>query len=85
MTAWASSLVLAILTRLTSALLTKGLEVLHGSRLKYDTDLDVDQKLKAFKDAYREAFDGKPITPEQRSKLKTSIRDFISNSNNGGL
>lgn len=78
-------IIIALMTKLVSWLFSKGLEKIHAEQAKQETNRDIDARLKAFKDAYREAFDGKEITLEQRQKLRTSIADFIRGNNSGGL
>lgn len=85
MPAWLTNFVILIMTKLTSWLLAKGLEYVHGRQDKAQTDESIDLKLKAFKNAYKEAFDGHAITPEQKQKLNKAIGDFIRNPSNGGL
>jgi heme oxygenase len=78
-------IIVAVMTKLVSWLLSKGLEKLHGVNGSLETKRDIDARLKSFKDAYKEAFDGTEITPEQRAKLRQSIADFIRGTGNGGL
>lgn len=85
MPVWVSNLIIVLLTRLTSWLFAKGLEKLHGAKQKESTERDIDERLKLFKQAYKEAFNGESITPEQRKKLNQSIADFLRGSNTGGL
>lgn len=85
MSAWISNIVVILLTRLTSWLFTKGLEVKAGRDQKAATDADIDQKLATFKEAYKESFNGEPVTPEQRKKLNQAIADFIRGPGTGGL
>lgn len=73
------------MTKLTSWLLAKGLEAIHGKELEASTDQSIDQRLTAFKAAYKDAFNGKPVTPEQRQKLNQAISDFISGNTSDGL
>ena len=84
MQAWVASLVVSILTKLTSWLLARGLEKLHLEQDIYEKKNQIDERLKNFKDAYVEAFDGHPLTEEQRAKLKKAIADFIR-GDGGGL
>lgn len=79
------NIIVQILTKLGSWLFAKVLEFYHGKQEQKNTDEDIDNKLNQFKEAYKEAFDGQPITPEQRKKLNQSIADFIRNPNVGGL
>lgn len=68
-----------ILSALVSWLMAKGLEIIHGREKKAKNEKDIDQSLKKFKEAYKEAFDGNEITPLQKEKLKKSISEFIRN------
>jgi hypothetical protein len=83
MQAWIAGIIVSIMTQFTSWLLAKGLEIIHGKELQKTTDGDIDKKLLAFKLAYKEAFNGSPVTPEQREKLKGAISDFIRNAGAG--
>lgn len=85
MPVWLSNLIVTLMTKLTSWLFAKGLEYIHGKQKQETTEDDIDLRLKKFKEAYKETFDGKPITPEQKEKLKSSIRDFIRNPNSSGM
>ncbi len=83
MPAFIGSILTYILTQVTSLLLAKGLEVIHGKEMKKVEWDDINLKLLDFKMAYKEAFNGEPITPEQREKLKKAIADFIRNPGPG--
>ncbi len=85
MPAWIASIIVALMTKLTSWLLTKGLEVVHGKQDQAATDADIDARLASFKNAYKEAFNGQPVTVDQRQKLNQAIADFIRGGTNGGL
>lgn len=85
MPAWITNIIVAILTKLTSELLARGLAHLHAAENKKATDADIDQKLSKFKDAYKEAFNGETVTPEQRAKIQKSIAEFIRSGPPGGL
>lgn len=76
-------IIIALLTKLTSWLFAKGLEKLHGIHDQAETNQDIDARLKAFKNAYKEAFDGTEITPEQRQKLRASIASFVRGPDGG--
>lgn len=76
----------SMMSKLVSWLVSKGLEWYHGREQKAATEDDINNKLVKFKEAYKEAFNGEPVTPEQREKLKGSIRDFIRGvDTNGGM
>lgn len=79
-----------ILIKIVTALVSRGLQWLlekaHGLHDQSETNKNIDARLKGLKDAYAEAFDGNPITPEQRERLRASTREFIlGNNSNGGL
>jgi uncharacterized protein YgfB (UPF0149 family) len=74
-----------IISALASWLMAKLLEFIHGQEKKAKTEKDIDHKLKDFKEAYKEAFDGNEITPEQRQKLQKAISDFIRSPSGSGL
>jgi len=82
---WASNLIVLIMTKLTSWLLAKGLEQIHSKQVQTQSDKDIDSRLQSFKQAYSEAFNGEPVTTEQREKLKKAISDFIRGDGSGGL
>jgi hypothetical protein len=77
MPAWLADFVVTILAKLGSWLVSQGLVYIHGQQVKAATDASIDARLSAFKQAYKEAFNGQPVTPEQRQKLNSSISDFI--------
>lgn len=85
MPGWLAQIVIMLMTKLTSWLFAKGLEVVNAKKLQISNNADIDDRLLAFKNAYKEAFNGQPVTPEQRAKLKQSISDFIRDGSNGGL
>jgi hypothetical protein len=70
-------IIIAVLTAITSKLLNAGLARLHSKQIAAGDARDVDEKLEQFKAAYRKAFDGKPITPDQKKELNRAISDFI--------
>jgi hypothetical protein len=82
---WLSTLIGNILIKLGSWLFAKGLEKYHGIRDAKETNDTIDARLKSFKNAYNEAFDGNPVSPEQREKLRNSIADFLRGPDGGGL
>jgi hypothetical protein len=45
------------------------------------TDESIDARLAKFKDAYKDAFNGQPVTTEQRQKLNEAISSFIRGAN----
>lgn len=77
-------LIIYFVTQIASYLMTKALEKSQKSQETVATDSMIDQKLEAVKNAYKESFNGEPVTKEQRKKLKDSIVDFIS-TDSGGL
>lgn len=78
-------IITSILTNLASKFLTWVLEYFKGKQQQKDTNEDIDQRLDQVKQAYKEAFNGEPVSKEQRQKLNQSLADFIRNPNNGGL
>ncbi len=82
---WVMNLFIMVMTKLTSWLLARGLESLHSKQETDKENADIDARLKAFKDAYKDAFNGEPVTPEQRQRLKDAITTFIRGNPNGGL
>ncbi len=85
MQAWIASIVVALMTKLTSWLFAKGLEVIHSKQDQATTDADIDARLASFKNAYKEAFNGQPVTSEQKQKLNQAIADFIRGGTTGGV
>ena len=77
-----------MLERIIVAILVKAiswfLEQNQKSKVLNESNNDIDQKLEAFKNAYKESFNGEATTDEQRKNLKIAIRNFIK-SDNGGL
>jgi hypothetical protein len=74
---WLSTLIAEIITRLASILVAEALKRAEETQVRMQNARDIDGRLDAFKNAYREAFNGEKITPEQDEKLKASISDFI--------
>lgn len=85
------AILIALFDRLISRLIAYFLEQKHAKDEKAVTDEEIDERAKAFKLAFKDAFDGTNVTPEQRVKLRQAIRDFIlnpkpkSNSDSAGL
>lgn len=73
----------SLLTKLASWFFAKVLAFIHGRQLKAKSDQEIDVKLAAVKQAYKEAFDGTPITEDQRKKLNQTIADFLSGNGTG--
>ncbi len=80
---WVLELLSSLMLKVVSWLFTKGLEEYHRYQDEAGYAHDIDQKLRQFKDAYKQAFDGKDITKEQRDALKKSISDFLRNDTTG--
>lgn len=77
------SLIAKLITQLASWLFSKVLAFFHGRKQQSDTNKSIDEKLAAFKQVYKEAFDGTPVTPEQDAKLKKAIADFLRGDGTG--
>lgn len=77
--------VINILVGVLTGLLTKIIEKIQTEKNVWNDNADVDARLNNLRDAYKESFNGEPVTPEQREKLKKAIREFISGGPNGGL
>lgn len=73
----------SLITKLASWFFTKVLAYFHGKAQHAKTDKEIDEKLAVVKQAYKEAFDGTPITPEQRQKLNQSIDDWLRGDGTG--
>jgi hypothetical protein len=71
----AKRLIELFVMKLITAFVERAFE--RRSRLPPTTDDELDRRLHAFKEAYKDAFDGTPITEEQRKKLNASIESFI--------
>lgn len=78
-------IITTVLTHLVSWLFTKGLEHFNKLQEKNDSEGVIDEKLKTLKVAYKEAFNGEPITKEQRAKLNKAVADFIRNPTSNGV
>lgn len=77
MPTWLSDLVIKILSALGSWLVAKAMEKVHEKKEQVETEKDIDQRLQVLKDAYKEAFNGEPITPDQRARLNEAMARFI--------
>lgn len=80
---WLTGLASTVLLKLASMLMTWVLGQFHQKEADDQSSSDIDSKLSAFKDAYKKAFDGTPITAEQKNELEKSIADFLRNSDGG--
>ena len=80
-----NNIFVSLMMKIVAFLFTKGLEYFHGQQKKSETEKNIDERLAKFKEAYKGAFDGEPVTPEQRAKLNQAIRDFIRGDGGGGL
>jgi len=80
-----SDFAVAILLKVVSALFTELIARLHQNQDVMTSNNQIDARLTAFKNAYKEAFNGEKVTPEQREKLRSAISDFIRGSSNGGM
>lgn len=86
MPVWISDLLIKILTSLATWFASKVMEKVNEKREQVASDQEIDDRLKALKEAYKEAIDGKPITKEQRERLNGAVSDFIrGGSPRGGL
>ena len=82
-------IVVAILTRLGAWLYARALSVIN-ERIKESADkaaaeAEIEAKTKRINRAYSEAFNGEPVSKEQREKLNREIADFLRGDGNGGL
>lgn len=79
------AIVVKILESLVMALVTRLLEYYQKQKAQSDaittSDAKIDEHLKNFKDAYSKAFDGTPVTPEQRKKINDAIKELIRGGN----
>ncbi len=67
------TLIADLLTKLASRLITEGIARLHAT----DAGKEIDKKLETFKRVYEKAFDGTPITKDQKNEINKAISDFI--------
>lgn len=79
-----SSLVSSIILKLASWGFTWALGKYHQAQDETKTNADIDQKLSSFKEAYKQAFNGQPMTVEQKDALEKAISTFLRN-NDGGV
>ncbi len=77
------SIATKLLTNLASWLFGKTLAWIHGRQQKANTEKEINQKLEVLKNTYKEAYDGTPVTPEQRKKINQAISDFLRGGSNG--
>lgn len=78
-------ILIAVLIRVTTYWVTSALEYSNKNNSKAFSERTIDERLEKVKAAYKDAFDGQPITPEQHKSLKSAVALFISNDSNGGL
>lgn len=82
--AWLTSLAASLLEKLVSSIAVKLMELYRGKAEKDATEADIDNRVALLKDAYKKAFDGNPVTPQQKEELKHAIRQFINGNNPAG-
>lgn len=82
---WLVSLASSLLMKLIPWLVAKGIEFFENRNKSKKIKSDIDKRLERVKKAYEKAFNGEPITPEQREDLKRAIADFIRGDTDGGL
>jgi hypothetical protein len=82
---WLAAFAAKVLIKLLPWLTAKVMEFFHGLDEKKAAGESVDARLEAMKEAYKKAFDGTDITPEQREELKHAISDFIRGGTAGGM
>jgi hypothetical protein len=58
-------------------LLAKLMAYLNKEKSLEDNKEKIDELLVKVKEAYKKAFNGQPVTPEQEQELKRALRDFI--------
>lgn len=85
MQAWLAGIIVSLTTKLGSWLLARALEYFNKQQKHAATDADIDARLASVKSAYKDAFNGEKITPEQRKNLYQGISDFIRNTGDSGL
>lgn len=83
---WLASFLALLLPKLAPWLITEALAEFHSIENKAVTSDEIDQRLAGVKAAYKAAFDGQPVTADQKTKLNKAISDFINgNTIAGGL
>lgn len=85
MQVWLATIVVQLITNLGSWLMARALEAIHSKQQQASTDSQIDQRLAGVKAAYKEAFNGQPVTPDQRAKLNQAIADFIRGPSGTGV
>ena len=78
-----SDLLEKLISRLAAWLFARAAEYFQKRKEQSDSDAAIDARLKAVKDAYMQAFDGHPVTPEQRAALKSAISNFLRGPDGG--
>lgn len=85
MTAWLSDLVVRILEGLGTYIVAQAIARSKANQQSAASDAEVDQKLAALKDAYKAAFNGQPVTKDDKKNLQSAISQFISGGDSRGL
>jgi Na+-translocating ferredoxin:NAD+ oxidoreductase RnfG subunit len=75
-----NQIIFFLLTKIGTALLTWTLSNRAKKMQKAIDEKEVDQRLQRVKEAYTDALDGKPVTPEQRKELNKAFSDFVRSS-----
>jgi len=78
-------IIISILTKLGSWLLTKGLEWFQKREQQKADEATIDAKVSRVKAAYASVVDGTPMTPEQRREFNAAVSDLIRGNTTGGL
>lgn len=78
-------IIIEIVTRLVSWLYARGLVAVKEAQAKKEAEADIDARLEKFNEAFKGAFNGEPVTDEERKRLNQAAADFIRGSSSRGL
>jgi hypothetical protein len=67
----------ALVTKLATWLYDKAMESYQADKLRDKTQAEADAKLKEFKDACKEAFNGYPVSKDQKKRLNKAAKELL--------
>lgn len=79
------SIIVKILEMVAAWCLTRLLEYKRQRDQTAETNKDIDRRLTILKTVFMEVSHDKTVTPDERAKIKDAMRDFVRNSQSGGM
>lgn len=79
------SIIVKILEMVAAWCFTRLLEYKRQRDQTAETNKDIDRRLTILKTVFMEVSHDKTVTPDERAKIKDAMRDFVRNSQSGGM